>query len=67
MNGNVETADVIAAKAAIAHTARAVIARHEAIVHTTRVQGRIGDCFVPRNDGRCTEGARPVSANDGSL
>jgi hypothetical protein len=27
-----------------------VIARNEAIANTTRVQGFIGDCFVPRSD-----------------
>jgi hypothetical protein len=32
-----------------------VTARYEVIAHTTKVQIRTGDCFVPRNDDRCSD------------
>jgi hypothetical protein len=34
---------------------KAVIARYEAIANKTKVQGCMGECFVPRNDDRCSD------------
>jgi hypothetical protein len=34
---------------------RIVIGRYEAIAHTTKIEGCIGDCFVPANDERTPE------------
>jgi hypothetical protein len=48
---------VTAKNKAVAHNAAAaVIGKNEAIAYTTRVQGGMGDCFVPRSDGtRCMD------------
>jgi hypothetical protein len=39
---------------------KAVIAKNEAIANTTRVQGFMGDCFVPRSDGLCRMAGRKI-------